>query len=135
MKLTLHHDEVQQYFDMRDDLAYWQKKAQELEDELDMLRESTTTQHDEVEYREPPVVSTERSYPEGTTKSPHTASRWESWEETLLSHRIDPTSTAKKSERTLVNCIIKLPGRTEAAIRSKIGLLGGYIRHGNVYQK
>ena len=39
MELKLTHDEVQQYFDMQSDLAYYQQKAQELEDELDMLRE------------------------------------------------------------------------------------------------
>ena len=113
MTLTLHHDEVQQYFDMRDDLAYYKQKAQELEEELDMLREAEATPlSDEVPY--------DRS---GT--------RWDAEELSTLSYIRNHSGLYDGVQLGVV--LDMFPGRSESSVKhalwtKKIGIKNGRLK-------
>lgn len=75
-----------------------------------------------------------KEYVEGITRASSSKDRWSETEINLLRYRIDPKSTAADSERKLAVVLLKMPTRTEAAIRTKIRLLDGCIKSGVICQ-
>ena len=69
-------------------------------------------------------------YPEGVTRTSVQKPRWSKLDLNVLQFRIDPLTGAAASERTLENVLLKLPERTESAIRCKILNLGGCVTNG-----
>jgi len=69
-------------------------------------------------------------YPEGVKRTSVLRPRWSNIEIGVLNFRINPLTGAATSERTLVNALLKLPERSESAIRCKILDLGGCVTDG-----
>lgn len=126
MKLELIGDEVQQYFDMRDDLAYYKQKAQELEDELDMLREST------VKF---PLM---KEYTEGMVKGLNelvtydkSGTRWDAEELSTLAYIRNHSGLYDGKPLDFI--LPEFPGRSESSVKhalwtKKIGVKNGKLK-------
>lgn len=114
MTITLNNDEAYEYIDMKDELEELRKQNLELHTRL----EST------------PIVTEERTYPEGVTRSEHTSTRWKDWEISIL--RIAIPKPYKPSFTSLHYLTIHLPDRTEMAIRTKLNSLGGRVVKGMI---
>ena len=76
------------------------------------------------------AVHKPHSYPAGVTRESVLRPRWSNIEIGVLNFRINPLTGAATSERTLANALLKLPERSESAIRCKILDLGGCVTDG-----
>ena len=113
MKLELIGDEVQQYFDMRDDLEFYRTRAQELEDELDMLREAEAT----------PSLHEEPYDRSGT--------RWDAEELSTLAYIRNHSGLY--DGKPLDSILPEFPGRSESSVKhalwtKKIGVKNGKLK-------
>lgn len=137
MQLTLFGDEVQQYFDLKSDLEYYKQKSQELEEELDMLREA--------EYRDA-ILSEPTRYPD--TLEPTFSSiisRWnnnytadtiktgKAWTE--LEEKAIRLCVGKQHPASSISYLAQMLGRTVQAIKSKAIELGFNIKNGHIINK
>ena len=147
MKLELQGDEVQQYFDMQADLAYYQQKAQELEEELDMLKEA--------QYREDtgmnPIQKMGASIPftheneveafiSSLPEPQHGPAvlqnmHWSEADIQTLKDRIFYQGKYDRSETSVDTICSLFPFRTRDGVISKIYDLGGRTKAGQVYPR
>ena len=148
MQLTLTGDEVQQYFDLKSDLEYYKQKSQELEEELDMLREK--------EYRESTGMDPIAELAKLTGIKPMDAgtleltfgtilSRWsenytadgsqmnKAWTE--LEERALRLCVGKQHPAASVSYLSQMLGRTVQAINSKAHELGFNIKNDHIINK
>jgi hypothetical protein len=128
MKIILVDEEAHHYIDMKDDLVYWQNKAQELEDELDLLREQ--------QYREDTGMEPiSHDYPADTTREEHTSARWSDYDKESLTQRIFMTGTYYGDARTIESIHAFFPYRTRASVTAMIYTLGGTVKKGIVHPR
>jgi len=124
MTLTLQHEEVQQYFDMRDDIIEYKERIAELIEALELC--NSVPFYDE---------QSPHDYPSDTTREEHTSARWSDYDRARITSRIFLTGTYYGSDREFSTIRTLFPERTEAAVKSMIYTLGGTIKKGIVHPR
>lgn len=138
MTLTLTHHEVQQYFDMRDDLEHYKQLVSDLEEELAMLRHEASV---DSEYSDPaPTTITEDYLPDVSTlvaaydaKETRENRQNKAWDD--LDLHIIRMAVGKVHPAFMISSLAEILGRTEQAINTKANELGFRIKNDRVVYK
>ena len=138
MELKLTHDEVQQYFDMRDDLNYYKLQVALLEDEIALLRQDATAAPAYTELTRttitndplPDVSTLIAVYDAGESRENRQGKAWDD-----LDLHIIRMAVGKVHPAFMTSSLAQLLGRTEQSINSKANELGFRIKNDRVVYK
>lgn len=79
------------------------------------------------------ITDLRKSTPKADFSKKPRQQKWTASEKSIILWRLNPASTASKSERTLANLVNKLPNRSEDSIRYMVRKLGGVVAKGVLY--
>jgi len=145
MTLTLTHDEVQQYFDMRDDLNYYKQKAEELQSIVNTMNENRSpAYHDMYEELYPPskpttpvvkdylpdVPTVIAAYDAKETRENRQGKAWDD-----LDIHIIRMAVGKVHPAFMISSLAETLGRTEQSVNSKAHDLGFKVKNDRVVYK